>query len=561
VESRYLSWFFTTAISVPMKLWLSIAFLCASALSQTTPNYKFNVPSQNATNYGTLNNQNWTTLDSLLPTVVVSSANCSSVGLNAAIASLPSIGGIVDARGCQGGPFFLTNTVNVGSNTQNVNLLLGVGTWTQNSNVNPGWIVHVRSTLTTVQGTVINKCTVTGANCNVSTSNANNIMIVGGTSSPTLGLVGGVFGQGLITGNGAGDTGKCFIWGGTTDPGNNASNAANFDMMGPLTVQQCGTDEYYGNNVYGIQHDHSFIGRAISSVVTFPGAAVGSGENISYNNAFFFMNQGDGFGTITQTSSGTATWEFACNACSFDGVFFNVVNGSAASLFTRNTLTDPHFEALGSLGATTTDFINVTGSGTGGAYIAVLGGSFQEDVVSSGRTEFITINNAATHFMSSGTQFIALETVAAVVAAAAGSAELYGPTTAGFSQTFSGASANVIACTAITPGVGTPQCRMGAAAGTSLVPVGQAAGTTALPTGALTANTCAAATSAAASGATTAMHIDWHLASTPVGVTGYGTGQIQIYAWLTSGNVNFLQCSSASLTPGSMSVQWEVLNP
>jgi len=59
---------------------------------------------------------------------------------------------------------------------------------------------------------------------------------------------------------------------------------------------------------------------------------------------------------------------------------------------------------------------------------------------------------------------------------------------------------------------------------------------------------------------TASMHITWNLASSPVGVVGYGNNPLTINAWLTRGNVNFIQCATTAVTPGSMSLNWVVTN-
>jgi hypothetical protein len=82
-------------------------------------------------------------------------------------------------------------------------------------------------------------------------------------------------------------------------------------------------------------------------------------------------------------------------------------------------------------------------------------------------------------------------------------------------------------------------------------------GTTPMPTGALAANACSTVT-APSSGVTPTMHIQWNLGSTPVGVAGYGNNPVTIKAWLTGNNVNFIQCATAAVTPGAMSINWTV---
>jgi len=54
------------------------------------------------------------------------------------------------------------------------------------------------------------------------------------------------------------------------------------------------------------------------------------------------------------------------------------------------------------------------------------------------------------------------------------------------------------------------------------------------------------------------MRIHWNLHSTPVAVNGYGNSPVTINAWLTTGNVNFIQCATTAVTPGAMSVDWVV---
>jgi hypothetical protein len=85
-----------------------------------------------------------------------------------------------------------------------------------------------------------------------------------------------------------------------------------------------------------------------------------------------------------------------------------------------------------------------------------------------------------------------------------------------------------------------------------------AQGSTAMPTGALGANACSSAITVATTGVTTSMRVQWNLHTTPVGVNGYGNSPVTIFAWLTSGNVNFIQCATTAVTPGAMSVDWTV---
>lgn len=94
-------------------------------------------------------------------------------------------------------------------------------------------------------------------------------------------------------------------------------------------------------------------------------------------------------------------------------------------------------------------------------------------------------------------------------------------------------------------------------------------GTTALATSAITSGACQAVSagvtnSSAATGATTASHILWTPAASLQGVTGYQVstgGALSIDVYPTAGFVNFNVCNwtSGSVTPGAITINWEVL--
>lgn len=92
-----------------------------------------------------------------------------------------------------------------------------------------------------------------------------------------------------------------------------------------------------------------------------------------------------------------------------------------------------------------------------------------------------------------------------------------------------------------------------------------ATGATALGTGAVSSATCATTVTGTATGATTASVVHWSLASDPNAVTGYAgsatAAVVQIYAFPTANTVNFRVCNntSGSITPGAMSVNWDVI--
>jgi hypothetical protein len=94
-------------------------------------------------------------------------------------------------------------------------------------------------------------------------------------------------------------------------------------------------------------------------------------------------------------------------------------------------------------------------------------------------------------------------------------------------------------------------------------------GTTALATSSIGSGACQAVTagsvnSSAATGATTASKIVWTPAASLQGVTGYHvstSGALSIDAYPTAGYVNFNVCNwtAGSITPGALTLNWEVL--
>jgi hypothetical protein len=90
-----------------------------------------------------------------------------------------------------------------------------------------------------------------------------------------------------------------------------------------------------------------------------------------------------------------------------------------------------------------------------------------------------------------------------------------------------------------------------------------AAGTAALGTGAITSATCATVVTVGATGVATTDVIAFGLNGDITGVTGYipsTSGTLYIYAYPTSGNVNFKVCNntSGSITPGAVTLNWRV---
>ncbi len=87
------------------------------------------------------------------------------------------------------------------------------------------------------------------------------------------------------------------------------------------------------------------------------------------------------------------------------------------------------------------------------------------------------------------------------------------------------------------------------------VPIQTPAATLTLNTTSIGANTCAAQT-ATITGLATSSVVKWSFASTPIGVTGYGTGGLQISTFATANTANIVVCNitGASITPGAMTL-------
>jgi len=91
-----------------------------------------------------------------------------------------------------------------------------------------------------------------------------------------------------------------------------------------------------------------------------------------------------------------------------------------------------------------------------------------------------------------------------------------------------------------------------------------ASGTSAMGTGAISSAACATVVTATATNTATTDVITWGFNGDPTGVTGYTpvtTGALTIFAYPSANNVNFKVCNltSASITPGSLTLNWRVV--
>lgn len=91
-----------------------------------------------------------------------------------------------------------------------------------------------------------------------------------------------------------------------------------------------------------------------------------------------------------------------------------------------------------------------------------------------------------------------------------------------------------------------------------------ASGTAAMGTGAITSGTCATVVTATATGAATTDNIMADFNADPTSTTGYApvtTGMLTIIKYPTTNTANFKVCNttSASVTPGAVTLNWRVV--
>jgi hypothetical protein len=213
---------------------------------------------------------------------------CNASGLNNAITSFTSAGGIVDARACPS----MTGqnvTVNVGSNTQQVSLLLPAATYS--GTADPLFIVSNGSALTTAMGTAIQQTCVT----------CNGIILAGKFPGNTISPYrGGIYGLGTIQGptaTAASTSGSGIVWGGGTEPGNIVGNNAIETELEGIAVHGFTIGVKYGDNNYLTLMNHVRIYDNTSNVIE-PSTLSGSGESLQILDSVFANNPSTG-GTYT----------------------------------------------------------------------------------------------------------------------------------------------------------------------------------------------------------------------------------------------------------------------
>jgi hypothetical protein len=351
-------------------------------------------------------------------------------------------------------------------------------------------------------------------------------------------------------------------------------NSAILSSFTANNISNFGVGLQFGHNAYidtfldNWIHDNGTDGGTHNLYV--PAGLAEFGENITFIGGAITNNptaSGYSVTCVDILSSGSLKFY----GLSFDqcGMTINATNAVV-------DLTSDHFE--NPVYATADDFITL-GERCQNCVLNISGGDFYEGAVSA-RNEFINeaspIPNNSNSISITGTAFSSQEPIPVVKVTGSATccqrvyvkdyqpgANVLGPFAGTWQSTVFEYAGAYQASGVITTGTGLriKGCTAGTYAkadGTGCGPV--AAGNTAMPTGALSANSCSSAITVAASGVTASMHITWNLASSPVGVVGYGNNPLTINAWLTRGNVNFIQCATTAVTPGSMSLNWVVTN-
>ena len=105
------------------------------------------------------------------------------------------------------------------------------------------------------------------------------------------------------------------------------------------------------------------------------------------------------------------------------------------------------------------------------------------------------------------------------------------------------------------PNTDTPLERLTSSTKTFNVPIQTPGASIALSTTSISANSCSVRTTTMSGLATTSV-VKWSFASTPIGVTGYGTGALQISTFATTNTANVVVCNitGTAITPGSMTL-------
>jgi hypothetical protein len=366
-----------------MKLWLSISFLCASALSQTTPNYKFNIPTQNTTNYGTLNNQNWTAMDGMLPVYVGGAISVFGTGdigsqINTAYAACPPAGCHIKVLASPT-PYSFSTSIVFGTNNKSVWLDCDPGMAGDSDAGNVTGVTQLKytgaGTAITFGGNGLNGKALTGCN------------ILGpGTGGTTIGVL-----LGGSTGNFVGSE------------------------MDDFSITNFNVGLQIGNNTY-LDTFRNFKIEGNGTQLFYPASSTQSGESMSFIQGLF------GTKSTTGVVATCVNWQNTTIDANFTSVSFdqcpltvNNANAGLIHIFGNNL----HFEnpsgpltANGLAGGTPVDFMTFTGSPT--ALFICVGCDILEDNASTARTELIT-QTGSTEIILIGGDYRAAESIGQVI--------------------------------------------------------------------------------------------------------------------------------------------------
>ena len=261
-------------------------------------------------------------------------------------------------------------------------------------------------------------------------------------------------------------------------------------------------------------------------------------------------NKSIAYGQLTGLGANVGTLLGAFSPTNFNSAMTGPVqvatggtNCSSATITCFNNITG--FTAAGTTGTTSSNLVfsaSPTFSGT------VTSPAF----AGSGANAFINLPSNTSHSFSSGD----LVNNAGVLQFNTGSY------TANVAIPASGGTLTTVGAFPVTLTCGascTPTFPNGASTVTQTI----ASGTASMGTGAISSGACASAVTVSATGVATTDRITYTPNGDPTGITGYApssTGSLYIWAYPTSGNVNFKVCNNTliSQTPNALTLNWGV---
>jgi hypothetical protein len=297
-----------------------------------------------------------------------------------------------------------------------------------------------------------------------------------------------------------------------------------------------------GSGAYNVHYDNSYI-EGVNSPVVAGGASGVYGFTFNGNH---IANSGDGTAVAQFTGNVTGSFHDALiYGSSPPSAAIAVCTGTGNSIDFSNNYTSPTPSTPFSSCATTTaspSSTNLTVSGGSSVSVAADATPIQTitaPVIMAGKT--LTLYASGTFYLTTG-----------------GNINL-----GGFASPMTVATGDTVTLTLLD------QTATWTVTGTTPSSSGAVRGTTALATSSIASGACQTVTagsvnSSAATGATTSSKIIWTPAISLQTVTGYHvstSGALSIDAFPTSGYVNFNVCNwtASSITPGALTLNWQVL--